>query len=102
METSFPSKLVEATRYGRPLLIWAPADSAAARWGMDGDKALVVTEENPEHLARAIDRLRNENGLFRHYSQRASAAAMGEFNPRVLQEQFRTALKDAIRMGPKI
>lgn len=58
MEISFPSKLVDYTATGLPLLIYGPPYCSAVQWaaGTEG-VAEVVTEEGEEHLAAAISRL---------------------------------------------
>ena len=59
MRLCFPSKLTEYTAAGLPLLVYAPIYSSAARWVEENQlSAELVTEENPEKLDCAIDKLK--------------------------------------------
>ena len=97
MKTSFPSKLVEATRFGKPLIIWAPAWSSAAEWGLQGDRAVVVTSEDFQALLKALKELRNSPRSIEKYANTSRQAFLQEFNPAKLQDEFRSALRCALK-----
>lgn len=98
MQTSFPSKLPEYAQFGKPLVVWGPADSSAILWGRDG-KALCVTTKDPASLAVAIQRLADDATEQHRLAREARRAAEGEFDPRRLQTQFLQALQRAIDTG---
>ena len=58
MRLGFPSKLTDYTATGLPLLIWGPDYCSAVRWARQNRPvAEVVTSENSDALAQALDRL---------------------------------------------
>ena len=58
MQVSFPSKLVDYTATGLPLLVCGPDYCSAVRWARrQGSIAEVVTSEKVEELAAAVQRL---------------------------------------------
>jgi glycosyltransferase involved in cell wall biosynthesis len=61
MRTCFPSKLVEYTAIGIPILIWGPEYSAAVQWGRgSGGAAEVVADPAPEAIAESLRRLSSD------------------------------------------
>jgi hypothetical protein len=58
MRVGFPSKLVDYTAAGLPLLIWGPGDCSAARWAqLHAPVAEVVTSEDLGLIDAALGRL---------------------------------------------
>jgi hypothetical protein len=58
MQVGFPSKLVDYTATGLPLLVCGPDYCSAVRWARrQGSIAEVVTSEKVEELAAAVQRL---------------------------------------------
>lgn len=58
MRVSFPSKLVDYTATGLPLLIWGPGDCSAVRWAqLHAPVAEVVTSEDVGQIDAALERL---------------------------------------------
>jgi glycosyltransferase involved in cell wall biosynthesis len=98
METSFPSKLVDYSQLGKPVVIWGPEYCSAIRWALPMRSALCVTSPDPNDLASALE------NLDKHERQRLGAsarkAAMTDFNAERIQSQFLTALRTAAARGP--
>lgn len=63
VRTVFSTKLLEYFTSGRPILVFAPADSHHARSAAELGWGHVVTEDDPKLLARAIVRLVEDTGL---------------------------------------
>jgi glycosyltransferase involved in cell wall biosynthesis len=63
VETSFPSKIAEYLAAGVPILVHAPAYSAAARYCRDQECALVVDEPDEAALRDGLMRLRDDAAL---------------------------------------
>lgn len=60
VELGFPSKLADATAMGLPLLIDGPSYCSAVRWARENDDcAEIVTEESPNAIRNALDRLQS-------------------------------------------
>lgn len=58
MRMGFPSKLVDYTATGLPLLIWGPEDCSAARWArLHSPVAEVVASQETEEIDAALARL---------------------------------------------
>jgi glycosyltransferase involved in cell wall biosynthesis len=88
MEASFPSKLIEFTQFGKPLIIWGPEYCAAIRWGRNGNKALCVTDPNPQVLIKSIIALKSSLSEQSRLSSASMEAAKGEFDPDKIQDEF--------------
>jgi glycosyltransferase involved in cell wall biosynthesis len=92
METSFPSKLTEYARYGKPIIVWGPEYCSAVRWARSGHRALCVTDEDPSALVTALGSASRTPELRAHYATAARRAAICDFDPGTLQHQFLDAL----------
>jgi hypothetical protein len=58
MRVSFPSKLVDYTATGLPLLVWGPEDCSAVRWArLHAPVAEVVTSKEVGEIDAALERL---------------------------------------------
>jgi hypothetical protein len=95
MATSFPSKLIDATQLGLPVVVWGPEYSSAIEWARNGDRALCVTDPNPLVLRETLEELAVSPSDLRRLAKSASDAAAGEFNHERIQLQFMDALKSA-------
>lgn len=95
METSFPSKLIEFSQYGKPLIVWGPAYCSAVQWAQTTRQAQVVTSPDARELWRAVAAMAGSTER-----QRLAAAALTlattEFSPQALQEEFETILREAV------
>ncbi|MBD2201182.1 hypothetical protein H6G33_01015 [Calothrix sp. FACHB-1219] len=92
METSFPSKLPEYAQFGKPLVIWGPEYCSAIQWGRKGDRALCITEEFPYTLITALENFSQNCKQQDYYASQARLAALQEFNPVKLQQNFLDAV----------
>ena len=88
METSFPSKLIEFAQFGKPLIIWGPEYCSAIRWGRNKNKALCLTDPNPQLLMKSILTLKECHADQKRLSNAALDAAKSEFNPKIIQNYF--------------
>ena len=98
METSFPSKLTEFSRYGRPLVIWGPEYGSAVRWARETEEAICVTSPRPADLMKELDRLAGDNSLREEMGHRARRAYETRFHPKLLQRVFEESVLAAV--GP--
>jgi len=95
MRTSFPSKMLEMFRFGRPVVLWGPDHAAGVEWARQHDAALVVADPQPQALAAALRRLAEDEALYRHYRDAARRAADLTGHDR-LQTQFRQHLAQVL------
>lgn len=95
VKLNFPSKLVEYTSVGLPLLVWGPPDSSPVRWSDgNGDPALVVRDKTSESLRLAIETLRDTN-MRRNLAERAMEVGRTQFSPSHVRGVFHTGLREA-------
>jgi hypothetical protein len=72
MRMGFPSKLVDYTATGLPILVWGPEDCSAVRWArLQAPVAEVVTSKEVGEIDAALQRL--EQAQYRERLGRASA-----------------------------
>jgi glycosyltransferase involved in cell wall biosynthesis len=95
MTTSFPSKLIDATQLGLPVIIWGPEYCSAVKWARRGDRALCVTDPNPLALRETLEELAASPAELRRLAKSACDAAAGDFNYERIQLQFMDALRRA-------
>jgi len=88
MQTNFPSKLVEFAQFGKPLVVWGPAEASAAVWAEESGQALVVDQEDPKCLREALEKLSNDKAEQDRLASGAKVAAAGPFKPERIQSDF--------------
>jgi glycosyltransferase involved in cell wall biosynthesis len=96
MTTSLPSKMSDAMQLGLPIVIWGPEYCSAVQWARRGDRASCVMDPNPSALRQALEELAASPSEQQRLAKAAREAAAGDFNPERIQEQFMTALGQAI------
>ena len=96
MSTNFPSKLSEFAQFGKPLILWGPAKATGSQWARNTGQGLVVDEENPDQLRIALEGLCRDEGEQKMLSNAADFAAKAEFDPELIQSQFRKYLSEII------
>ncbi|MCU0780504.1 MAG: hypothetical protein MUF04_05305 [Akkermansiaceae bacterium] len=97
MGTSFPSKLIEFAKFGKPLIVWGPEYCSAIQWARTGNKALCITDPSPAALIEGLHHLRDDAPLRAALSDKARAAAAAEFNPAPIRSRFRELLHEVIK-----
>src|SRR5262249_49729838 len=95
MTTSFPSKLIDATQLGLPVIIWGPEYCSAVKWARQGHRALCVTDQNPLVLRETLEELAASPAELRRLAKSSSDAAAGDFNYERIRLQFMDALRRA-------
>jgi hypothetical protein len=92
IRTSFPSKLIEYAHLGLPVLIYAPRDSAVAKWATQRDYPDYATPQTPGAIAQFIASLKSRDT----WQQRAAVPktfAAAEFDPQKIQNTFEARLR---------
>ncbi len=93
VQTSFPSKLTDYCRRAKPLLLWGPAETAAARWLRDHAGGIVVESKAPDAVVAAAETLAGAPDRARRLAARARELAESEVAPARLQATFLAALR---------
>jgi glycosyltransferase involved in cell wall biosynthesis len=99
MTTSFPSKLIDATQLGLPMVIWGPEYCSAVKWARQGERALCVTDSNPSAIRGALEQLAASPAEQQRLAKASREAAATDFNPEQIQMRFVDALTHAIRLS---
>jgi len=86
--TAMPGKMGEYLASGRPILVHAPPDSFIAWYFRQHECGLVVDENDPAQLARAIDLLLNDADLRKRLGARARDRAIADFDQVKEQTRF--------------
>src|SRR3954470_5620368 len=95
-ETCFATKLVDYSRAGRPVVIWAPETSAVVQWANKSGAALCVTDPDAGALMAALAHLKRDKALQLELAARMRRAYETEFSPIRLQQQFLEGLNSVI------
>lgn len=89
----FPSKLIDCTAIGIPILIVGPADSSIGRWGIENPSAAVtVTEPDPAAIEGAIRRISTDASFAKGLALASMAQAEKDFDLRRARETLYTPL----------
>jgi glycosyltransferase involved in cell wall biosynthesis len=99
MRTSFPSKMIDATQLGLPIVIWGPEYCSAVKWAREGERALCVTDANPLAIRGALERLAASPAEQQRLAKASREAAATDFNRERIQAQFIDALMRAIQVN---
>ena len=93
---SFPSKIADYCRAGRPFIVWGPKDAAAVRWARRTGAALVVDSPAPDALMSALTDLGSSRELQIRLGRAAVEAGKTHFDPAQLQQIFERGLRSAL------
>lgn len=96
METSFPSKLIEAAQIGKPLVIWGPEYCSAVKWAQKENRALCVTRPHADDLLEILKKLASDPMEQQRLAVAARMAARTEFDPDRIHQQFLETLETAM------
>lgn len=95
METSFPSKLIEYLKFGRPIVIWGPPYCSASTWAKANNAALVVDVEQAEVLLSKVTDLMRDSEEMKRLSSVARSISNSFFRPEEIQSVFENQLAKA-------
>lgn len=89
--TSFPSKLIEFSHLGLPLLTLAPPSTALSNWAKRHNWLSHLSQINEEEVLKVLNQL-TEKESWMKMAQQSQNVALNEFNPNVIQAQFESEL----------
>jgi hypothetical protein len=97
MELGFPSKLVDYTAAGVPLLIMGPSSCSAVRWAHENPGvAEIVDRDDQSLLRRAIQRLSDDPEHRMNLAVQAMSARTRFFTYAAAQSRLFTALQQPL------
>jgi len=88
IRTSAPGKIGEYLIAGTPVLVHAPKDSFVSWYFSRNLCGMVISDDDPGPLSKAIERLLSDPGLRREITTHASLLARTEFDARYAREKF--------------
>ena len=88
IKTSAPGKTGEYLAASRPVLVHAPPDSFVAWYFRKHECGVVIDEDDPSKLARAIEQLITDEALRQRLSARAWERAEADFSVASAQSRF--------------
>lgn len=92
VRTCFATKLLDYSAMGRPIVIWAPEESAIVKWARDSGAARCVTCPSATAVVTALKELADDPSTCRKLGDRARQAYESEFSPERLKGIFGEAL----------
>ncbi|MEA3213376.1 MAG: hypothetical protein QOE70_6433 [Chthoniobacter sp.] len=91
IRTSFPSKLIEYTHLGLPLMIMAPPESAVAQWAEERQFPDRASTDTPGPITAFVEALKDEK-VWHAKAAIPRKFAETEFDPERIQEAFEASL----------
>lgn len=64
---------------------------------MKSDRAICITNENPQALVSASEEIKDSPKQQEYYAKQTIIAAQTEFNPHIIQDQFLESLQNLIK-----
>lgn len=98
---SFPSKLTEYCRFGRPVIVWGPPHAAAVRWGKRTGAVRVIEAPDPTLVVESLLEWERDPHAARQIGEAAAHEAATTFSPQRLQGVFENALARAWEAGTR-
>jgi glycosyltransferase involved in cell wall biosynthesis len=92
VKTCFATKLLDYASMGRPIVVWAPEESAVITWARKSSAAVCVTTSDPAAVITALRDLRIDDQKRLELGRRARAAYESDFDPTLLQQTFDKAI----------
>jgi len=93
INTSMPGKMGEYLASGRPILVHAPKDSFISWYFKKNNCGIVVDEENPPELEKAINKIIKDKEFRETIVQNALKCAQEDFNIKKARENFFETIK---------
>lgn len=88
IRTSSPGKMGEYLASGRPILVFAPADSYISWYFKKYQCGLVIDNQDPEELLKGLEILINDSSLQRHLIENARKRAEIDFDLITVRKKF--------------
>ncbi len=88
METSFTTKFLDYTAFGKPIILWGPEYCTPVRVARRDGGAVVVDKPDAEGVVAACRKISNDSVLSSQLSEQAQDLHLNLFNPDRLQDVF--------------
>lgn len=92
---NLPSKLVEYTSVGLPILVWGPPDSSPVLWAEEHPgAALIIQDETRQSIDAAVTKLHDKE-MRQTLAHRAMEVGLAQFSPDAVRAVFHEGLRNA-------
>lgn len=98
LSSSFPSKFIEFSHLGMPVLLLAPPNTALADWAEDHRWLAWSDSTDQERLIQLLQGIADSSSWIK-MAEQSRRVARNEFNPDVIQQQFERALLSSNASG---
>jgi glycosyltransferase involved in cell wall biosynthesis len=88
VRTSFPSKILEYSAYGKPIIAWGSADCSAVQFLQKHQAGEIVTSSDPAEVIQCFAKLAQDPARQLQLAKAAHELAVSVFDPRVIHQQF--------------
>ena len=95
METSFTTKFLEYSQYGKPIVVWGPEYCQPIRVAQAEGFALPVTSPDVASVVAALDTLKTET-CWKTLAHGAWQAANSSFDPEKIHELLKLSIQDVL------
>jgi hypothetical protein len=95
IKSCFPSKFIEFSHLGLPIILTSPADTALFDWAIKHDWNLFSSAYSKADLKRIIKYITTKDGWDKNAAQTA-AISNTIFNPDYIHDEFLTPIKQAV------
>ena len=89
VRTSFPSKLLEYSLSGKPLVIWGPEECSAVRFIQEKNAGCGITESQPGEVCKSVERLFSDPDQCARFGQAAKQLAQTIFDPHIIHSAMK-------------
>jgi hypothetical protein len=96
VETSFTTKWLDYAPCGKPIFVWAPAYSSAARFARETGAGVAVDDPEPQAIVSAIQTEASNSKRWRETGDAAARVAANELNAGRLHGLLRQKLMELI------
>ena len=97
MRTSFTTKWLDYSVFGKPVILWGPPYCTPSRLATIEDAALVVEDPDPAGVVSAMRRLQQSHDAREKYSAASNRLNGGLFDPDRLQNVFVAGIGNIVR-----
>jgi hypothetical protein len=97
VRTSFPSKLLEYSAYGKPIIVWGPEESTAVQFARKYQAAAIVTSPDPQAVLQCCAQLSQDMAQQSQLAAAAHRIYTTLFDPHNIHQQFLAAVRQVLQ-----
>jgi glycosyltransferase involved in cell wall biosynthesis len=99
---SMPTKVSEYLSTGTPILVYAPARTALARYAADKKWGVIVTEKDLSELSHEIKNVYSDQALRKEFGNRSKNLALKYHDAKIVREEFKKCLSSVVNSNKTV